>query len=952
MKIRDRVNKDHVLDPNGRRLLELCKSTGLLIANGRLHTDNGIGEFTFCSRGGMSVVDYLLVNNNDMSYVNSFEIVDLNEFSDHSAVKFSIETLVKGVSTTDEPCDVESAKRIVWDKTRADEFKNRLVEKDTDLNNLIENMDNHSIEESVNCFTIFLHNCAMDVFGKNKYVKKQKRSCKERKPWFNARCSEARDEFVQARKKFKRCKTNENRQHFMDKRSNYNKIKQREKRIFMRNEGKKISSLARVEPKQFWKTIKRQYNNEILESESLNSNDIYEAFKNIYGNDCNVEVDNSELFQQSINDTDLDDEITQEEIYNAVFSQKNCKSPGIDEISAEILKASYHLISPYLTRLFNRLFKNGEYPTAWGNGIICPIFKGGNVDDTSNYRGVTLVNILAKVYSYVLSNRLSKWAEKNEKISSSQFGFQKGKSTVDCIFTLHSIIAKTLASKKKLYCAFIDLEKAFDKVERSYLWQKLLNEKVSTKMVKSLKAMYNTVKACIRYKSKISGTFDSHIGVKQGDQCSSIMFLFFINDVVDAFKCDLDGIFSINEIKLFILLFADDAVIFSQNPETLQSLLMDFEQYCLRWELKVNSKKTKIMIFEKSRPSTYNFYINGDLLEIVTSFKYLGVHFFKNGNWFRTQKRLAQHASYALHKLFIVYNQLDILNSEKCKLFDSLVGSILNYTAEVWGFNTANDIEMIHKKFCRKILKVKKSTNVTAIYGELGRIPYRIIRKIKMVNYWNKILHLTQNATPKLIYQMLKADVENHLTYNGQNWAFQVKTILDEIGMTNLWLEQENIEIPVHIIKQRILDIYEQTWNSEINNSSRLDTFSTFKQTIAFENYLDFIYEDKYRIAFTRFRTSSHELEIERGRYHDIPRHERTCKNCQMRVLESEFHFLLACPKYRHLRAKYFKKYYYHWPTLQKFKNLMSSKSKAVQINISKFIYHANKIRVNNAATS
>ena len=101
-----------------------------------------------------------------------------------------------------------------------------------------------------------------------------------------------------------------------------------------------------------------------------------------------------------------------------------------------------------------------------------------NPDDANNYRGITLINILGKIYSQIL-NRLNKWAEKEEN----QLGFQKGKSTVDCIFTLHSIITKTLEAGEKLYCVFVDYEKAFDKVDRSLLWHKLLKEKVSSKLV-------------------------------------------------------------------------------------------------------------------------------------------------------------------------------------------------------------------------------------------------------------------------------------------------------------------------------------------------------------------------------------------------------------------------------------------------------------------------------------
>ena len=118
---------------------------------------------------------------------------------------------------------------------------------------------------------------------------------------------------------------------------------------------------------------------------------------------------------------------------------------------------------------------------------------------------------------------------------------------------------------------------------------------------------------------------------------------------------------------------------------------------------------------------------------MVTSLKYLGIHFFKNDNWYRTQTKLSQHAAFALHNLFALFRQFDFPTTQKCKLFDVLVGSVLNYSAEVWGNIEAKDMEIIHTQFCRWILKVRKSTNLSGLYGRLGRYPLIIYRKISMI---------------------------------------------------------------------------------------------------------------------------------------------------------------------------------------------------------------------------
>ena len=238
------------------------------------------------------------------------------------------------------------------------------------------------------------------------------------------------------------------------------------------------------------------------------------------------------------------------------------------------------------------------------------------------------------------------------------------------------------------------------------------------------------------------------------------------------------------------------------------------------------------MIFEKGRHTYFDFYLNNVKLDLVNSFKYLGVHFFKNGNWHRTQQRLAQHGSFALHKLFSLFNQVELITSKKCKLFDVLVGSVLNYGAEVWGYHEAKDVEVLHTKFCRWILNVRKSTNLSGLYGELGRFPLIIFRQTSMIRYWIKLLTSNDNCLPKKIYYMLKNDIDNGRSYNGLNWAYQIKSMLDRIGLSNIWVQQFEITIPYNLIKQRIFDMYRQSWYSSINNSNRLEMYSRFKHEI------------------------------------------------------------------------------------------------------------------------
>ena len=164
--------------------------------------------------------------------------------------------------------------------------------------------------------------------------------------------------------------------------------------------------------------------------------------------------------------------------------------------------------------------------------------------------------------------------------------------------------------------------------------------------------------------------------------------------------------------------------------------------------------------------------------------------------------------------------------------------------------------------------------------------------------------------------------------------------------MANLWVNQEhNNDLLLKLIKERILDQYKQSWYSAINNSQRLISYCRFKHDFKLETYLDVIQDNKFKIALSRFRLSSHNLEIERGRYTNVSRADRICRMCNSGFVENEYHFLLVCPVFRHFRRQYMKPYFCSWPSLNKFDNLMSSNNKKEILNLEKFIYFANKQR-------
>ena len=142
------------------------------------------------------------------------------------------------------------------------------------------------------------------------------------------------------------------------------------------------------------------------------------------------------------------------------------KSGGPDRIISEMVKKNTLTdISPVLVVLSNNIFDSGNFPNQWGGSIICPIHKKGPLDDPNNFRGISLINILNKIFTNILNNRIKAWADANQMIDISQAGFRKGYSASDNLFC-QAVAQKYLFQKNgRFYC----LSKTFDMIDHAKL---------------------------------------------------------------------------------------------------------------------------------------------------------------------------------------------------------------------------------------------------------------------------------------------------------------------------------------------------------------------------------------------------------------------------------------------------------------------------------------------------
>lgn len=951
---------------NGLLLLDLCKQTGVRILNGRVGDDRGVGKFTFVGSRGSSVVDYVLTSQNLFDHVYKFEVQDPNILSDHCLISFSFEF---GDQETEESIS-ESYEYVngkyVWKSEFKAEYANRLNEPSIleRLNSLNANISSCSDENDVkSCLKDF--ESIFDTVCAPIYKKLRRRDSpdipsnvaeanKNENLWYNEECHEKKYWFLYMLDKYRESKTDENRKNMVKARSGYKMLLRKCRYEFDREKTNKFVNAKNKNAKLYWNMLKELSHVRPADIPLSSFEEYFKAVNNPSDPYFTPDEDVIQFNERYVRDEfcimfdELNEELSQEEILKAIKQLKTNKSGGPDKLINEFFIHGKHILLPILRNLFNRIFESGVFPESWSEGFVVPLHKKGSLSDVGNYRGITLLSSLGKLFTRLINNRLTDWSDKYFVLIEAQAGFRVNMSTVDDIFVLHSLLTHVLNQGNKLYCAFIDFTKAFDYVVRDNLWYKLVKLGIRGKILNIIKSMYAIVKSRVKYDNKLGNDFYCSLGVRQGECLSPLLFSLFLNDLEDLFvSAGIDGI-DINMFKIFMLLYADDIVIFSNSSEELQEGLNLMAEYCNRWKLKVNVDKTKVMVFRKggTLPRNLSFYYNGQQLEIISKFRYLGVVFTAGGSFSETLNTLAGQAQKAIFKLNKYLHKFTFISPRhKLELFDKLILPILNYGGEVWGFSQANIIERVHLQFCKSLLGVKKTTQNDFVYGELGRTTCITKRYLQVIKYWFKILFSGDTKYIKLVYNMMLNDMESRPSIT--NWVSLLRHLLLSMGFYDVWLQQGvgDYNRFIYQFQQRLSDNFIQNWHARIEESSRAVFYRSFA-TFQFQPYLNNVNVYKYICALSKLRMSSHRLEVEAGRWvrpNKIPLDERKCYFCQ--VLEDEYHFVLECSVYLDLRKKYISRYFWKRPNMYKFVELINSPNTSCLRKLCIYVSRAFKLR-------
>ena len=572
----------------------------------------------------------------------------------------------------------------------------------------------------------------------------------------------------------------------------------------------------------------------------------------------------------------LDEAITPLEVQQQVKLLKSDKACGPDGLSPGIIKILPEQWILLITSIFNVIFLSRDYPLAWLRARLCTIFKRGDRKNVANYRGINIINSLAKLYDMVLCSRLKLWFKPFRE----QAGAQEKRGCLEHIVALRLLCDMAKRKKWKLFVTFVDFAQAYDRVPRHKLFLVLRSLGCGSVMLCALIAMYTMTESWVG-----TSLVMISMGVRQGSPTSCLLFIIFVNDMIRIIKQESghDGFLQ----WLHVLVLMDDTVLLSTTKTGMLSKLSLLQKYCSDYGMSVNQSKTKFFVINGGRADAEPLVVGSLVVEHCDKYVYLGSPFTSDGSVSSAVKTQATlKMPHVLKFVSFIKKNNDIPFVVKKRVFDAALMSTLIYGCESW---LAADLKPMAKMYnwcVKQLLGVRRSTCNDVCLVELGYPPLKDLIKFKQHKFFRTIWQERNSYDDDPLYFTMKIVCETNTVT-----ARLIREFLaSEVASLDVSLQNVISEISGSGSSRR------KTYK-EINPSFSVHSIYNTKHTI----------DENHRMSFTKLRVSGHCLACETGRWNRrgrgrLPLEERLCVCAEV---QTERHVVQDCPLTQHLRDKY-----------------------------------------------
>lgn len=417
----------------------------------------------------------------------------------------------------------------------------------------------------------------------------------------------------------------------------------------------------------------------------------------------------------------LTQNISLEELQSTLEKFHKNKAPGPDTIPYEILQNLNKTNLIIILHLFNLILTDETIPKNWKQSTTVLIFKNDDKTNISNYRPITLLNTLYKVYATILNNRISKACDELALIHPNQSGFRKHHNTLQRVYGLIQCIFQAKKSNLPLYILYVDIYKAYDTIPKKGLLEILKFYNFPIKIINLINNIYTDTNTRVWTNNQFTNTIAIERGVRQGCPLSPLLFSIFLNPLLFWIQENCVG-FKYNSIEHLLSAFADDMSFTTQDENNMNKVLYFISKFNSYYNIQLNVKDSTKTTIASLNIINRDFFIfqNNQNIKIPTlksneSYKYLGIKLNTNLSWesnlseinITIQKILAalKHSSFSakqivfgLNKILmpiLAYKLVFIRPPDKwCKTLDNKLSQIIYNKLYLKSFNSPHHLHL------------------------------------------------------------------------------------------------------------------------------------------------------------------------------------------------------------------------------------------------------------------
>ena len=761
------------INEGGEMLIDFCVRNNLSIMNTffRHQESHQYTWYRWNSRTGTydqkSQIDFIITNKK--SIVKDVKAIPSISFdSDHRMVKgkFMLPQHKKAKTALRKRVCTENIKNV----------KNEIIEHVAARMELMTE-EHHNIEDQWKEFKSAAHEIQDDIIGtKSVGGRKVKKTA-----WWTEEVKHAVKNKMKAFRLWLRNRTPETRLEYENQRRTVNITKRQAQATMWENIGNELEQDFGNSKKLLYSMAKsyrgksaegtmgglRDKNGNLILDIEMKGNRWNEYFSELFNIDAEEDANGNYMHQDE--DVTVEEPISLDEIRSALKGMKNNKSAGPDSIPIETIKAGGERLLDWLRVMFNEALESGVVPEDWSHSYVCPIFKGkGDPAECKNYRGISLISHVAKLYEKILDRRVKVIMEQH--MSECQAGFRQGRGTIDQISALRMYMEKSWEYNLTKCVCFVDLEKAFDRIPRAKMWGVLTEMGVPNTLLRAIKSTY------IAPKSSVVGTsswFQVNTGVKQGSILSPTLFIMYFDKVIKQVE-------EKNNLEMDIFAYADDLAIVTDSGQMLNTVMEEFDAILTSWGLKLSCSKTKFAVIGRE-PDRVELNVNGNGIDRVDCFEYLGSKISANTKVDEEVFNRISKYSQNTGALYPLLRNIHVPRRVKLLIYTSILKPILLYGSETWALTERlkNKLQAAEMRTLRLIYGITKRDRVrnVEVRRQLGVDPLILEIEKSQLRWLGHLLRMPPERKVKQLYEW-KPDNRRPVGRPRVRWTDNIKKVL------------------------------------------------------------------------------------------------------------------------------------------------------------------------------